>query len=194
MDITRIQGAILKRYAEVSVSAEGRFNYPTGRRGAISLGYDLSVVDNISDEFIDSFCGVGNPFSLGQIRPGEVILDIGCGAGFDLIYASSIVGQGGKICGIDMTPEMVNKAKHNLKVYGASNYDVQVAGAESIPYEDNAFDVVISNGVLNLSPLKEKSFQEIFRVLKPGGRFQFADIVLNENAPQVCSTLEGWSN
>jgi arsenite methyltransferase len=146
------------------------------------------------DELIKSFCGVGNPFTLGPINLGETILDVGCGVGFDLIVSSRMVGQNGKVCGIDLTPEMAEKAKKNLNQYGVRNYDVQVAGAESIPYPDNTFDVVISNGVLNLSPLKEKSFREIYRVLKPNGRLQYADIVLREDCGTVCSTLEAWSN
>lgn len=193
-DIKGIQDAIRKKYAEISSSSEGKFNYPTGRIGAISLGYDMSIVESMPNELIESFCGVGNPFTLGPINAGMTILDIGCGAGFDLIYASRMVGQTGKVCGIDLTPEMVEKAKLNLKRYGVSNYDVQLAGAESIPYQDKNFDVVISNGVLNLSPLKEKSFRETYRVLKQNGRLQFADIVLKEDAPVVCNTLEAWSN
>ncbi len=193
-DTIEIQDAIRKKYAEISCSAEGKFNYPTGRNGAISLSYDTSIIESMPNELIESFCGVGNPFTLGPINLGETIIDVGCGAGFDLFYASRMVGQAGKVCGIDLTSEMVEKAKLNLKHYSVSNYDVQIAGVESVPYEDSTFDVAISNGVLNLSPLKEKSFREIYRVLKPNGRLQFADIVLKEDSPLMRSTLEAWSN
>ena len=195
IDEKKIQDAVREKYAQVSRSAAGKFNYPTGRDGALQQGYDPTIIQSMPDELIESFCGVGNPFRLGTITSGETILDVGCGAGFDLIVASRMVGQDGKVCGIDLTPEMTAKAKSNLKQYGVQNYDVQVAGAESIPYSDNTFDVVISNGVLNLSPLKERCFREIYRVLKPHGRLQFADIVLRQDCGgAMCSTLEAWSN
>jgi len=194
LSVDEIQEAVRKKYAEVSRSAEGKFDYPTGREGAILQGYDVAIIDTMPHEVITSFCGVGNPFTLGQISAGETVLDIGCGAGFDLIVASRLVGKKGNVCGIDLTPEMVEKANRNLKQYGVPNCDVKLAGAESIPYGGNTFDVVISNGVLNLSPLKEKSFREIYRVLKPNGRLQFADIILKEDAPVAqSSSLESWS-
>ncbi len=195
IDENKIQDAVRQRYAQVSKSALGKFNYPTGRDGAIQQGYDPLITESMPAELIESFCGVGNPFKLGAIKPGEALLDVGCGAGFDLIVASRMVGEDGKVCGIDLTPEMAEKAKSNLERYGVQNYDVRTAGAEHIPYSDETFDIVISNGVLNLSPLKEKCFREIYRVLKPDGRLQFADIVLKEDcAGAMCSTLEAWSN
>lgn len=190
-----IQEAVRRKYAEVSRSVEGKFKYPTGREGADALGYDLSIAEGMTDELLESFCGVGNPFALGQINPGDAVLDIGCGAGFDLIIASRIVGPEGKVCGIDLTPEMVKKAEDNLRRAGVTNGEVRLAGAEAIPYNDNVFDVIISNGVLNLSPRKEESFSEIYRVLKPDGRLQFADIVLKEDLPdKVANSLEAWSD
>jgi SAM-dependent methyltransferase len=195
LDVSEIQEAVRKKYAEVSRSAEGKFKYPTGRAGALGLGYDASVIENMPEDLVESFCGVGNPFSLGAINPGEVILDVGCGAGFDLIVANRLVGPKGQVCGIDLTPEMVEKAEINIKQAGVSNGRIHLAGAEAIPYDEGIFDVVTSNGVLNLSPLKEKSFREIYRVLKPGGRLQFADIVLKEDLPaEVANSLEAWSD
>jgi arsenite methyltransferase len=194
IDTKKIQDAVREKYADVSLSAGGKFNYPTGREGAILHGYDPAIVMSMPDELIRSFCGVGNPFILGPINPAETVLDVGCGAGFDLIVASRMVGQKGRVCGIDLTPEMSKEAENNLSRYGVQSYDIRVAGAESIPYSDNSFDVVISNGVLNLSPLKEKSFREIHRVLRPGGRLQFADIVLKKDCGAMCGTLEAWSN
>ncbi|MFQ5846945.1 MAG: methyltransferase domain-containing protein [Candidatus Methylomirabilales bacterium] len=194
LNVTQIQEAVQKKYAAVSQSAEGRFQYPTGRAGVEALGYDLSLVGQLPDEVVESFCGVGNPFSLGAFRPGETILDVGCGAGFDLIVASYLVGPSGQVCGIDLTPEMVERARMNLKRAGVSNGQVHRAGSEAIPYADGTFDVVISNGVLNLSPLKETSFEEIYRVLKPHGRLQFADIVVKADLPaEVATSLEAWS-
>ena len=193
--IPQIQDAVRRKYVEVSTSAGGKFNYPTGREGAISLGYDSNIVDSLPDEMVESFCGVGNPFTLGPVKATESVLDVGCGAGFDLIMASLLVGQQGRVCGIDITPEMAEKAKKNLFNAALSDFDVRVADAEAIPYKDKTFDVVISNGVLNLSPSKEKSFREILRVLKPHGRLQFADIVRREAcSPDQGNTLESWSS
>lgn len=190
-----IQEAVRNKYADVSSSAQGKFQYPTGRAGALVLGYDPSTVGGMPDAVLEAFCGVGNPFSLGLINPGNVVLDVGCGAGVDLIVASRLVGPTGRVYGIDLTPEMVGKAQTNLCVTGVENVEVRVAKSEAIPYDNCTFDVVISNGVLNLSPQKKESFQEIYRVLRPGGRLQFADIVLKEDLPaDVACSLEAWSD
>jgi len=190
-----IQAALRKKYAEVSQSAEGKFGYPTGRSGAKALGYDLSILEGMPHELVESFCGVGNPFVLGPVKPGETVLDVGCGAGFDLFVAGRLVGQAGKVRGIDLTAEMAAKARKNLGLAGIATGEVRVAGAEDIPYSENTFDIIISNGVFNLSPLKEKSFREVHRVLKSGGRLQFADIVLKADLPRdVANSLDAWSD
>ena len=193
-NIKNIQDTVRRKYAEVSQSAEGKFAYPTGKAGALALGYDISLIENIPSKLIDSFCGVGNPFSLGLINSREVVLDVGCGAGFDLYIASQMVGSTGRVCGIDLTQEMVERCRRNLMQLDVSNSEVKLATSETIPYDDNTFDVVISNGVLNLSPLKEKSFREIYRVLRPDGRLQFADIVSKEDCPpaSICS-IDAWA-
>jgi arsenite methyltransferase len=190
-----IQQVIRKKYAEVSCSVAGKFRYLTGKAGAAALGYDLSALRELSDEVFETFCGVGNPFALGPLRSGETILDVGCGTGLDMILASRLVGSTGRVCGIDLTPEMVEKARATFAKAGPRNTTAVIAGSEAIPYDDNTFDVITSNGVLNLSPLKERSLREIFRVLKPGGRLQFADIVLNEGlAAEMPNSLEAWSD
>lgn len=187
--------AVRKKYGEVSRTAEGKFNYPTGRQGALALGYDAAAIDALPVELIESFCGVGNPLSLGPVSEGDAVLDVGCGAGFDLIVAARLAGPTGRVSGIDLTPEMAEKARRNLLKAGLSSGEVRIAGAEEIPYEDGSFDLVISNGVLNLSPLKDRCFREIYRVLKPGGRLQFADIVLKGDLPdKVAGSLEAWSD
>lgn len=194
IDAAAIREAVRKKYAEVAQSAEGKFAYPTGRQGALTLGYDPPIIASLPDDVLASFCGVGNPFALGPIKRGEAVLDVGCGAGFDMIVASRFVSATGKVCGIDMTPEMAERARANLQRGGVTSAEVQVSGAESVPYPGASFDVVISNGVINLSPLKEEVFREIYRVLRPGGRLQFADIVVNQTLPPaVANSLEAWS-
>jgi ubiquinone/menaquinone biosynthesis C-methylase UbiE len=140
-----------------------------------------------------SFCGVGNPFTLGQVTSGATVLDIGCGAGLDLYCAARLAGPTGKVTGIDLTPEMAAKARQNLDEAGLKNVEVREGLAEELPFEDNSFDIVISNGVLNLSPHKGQLFSEIHRVLRPSGRLQFADVVLKEELPPAQMSAKAWS-
>lgn len=145
-------------------------------------------------DLLNSFCGVGNPFSLGQIKPGERLLDIGSGAGFDLLVAARLVGEQGSVAGVDLTPEMVELARNNLNRAGLTNFSVSQIQSESLPYPDGFFSVVVSNGVLNLSPAKPALFREIFRVLQPGGRLQFADVIRQGVLPtHLLGNREAWS-
>jgi ubiquinone/menaquinone biosynthesis C-methylase UbiE len=137
---------------------------------------------------------VGNPFSLFSLQPGSVVLDVGCGAGFDLFIASRLTGPAGRVHGVDLTPEMVARARENLRKAGVTNAEVLQVKSESLPFADNTFDVVISNGVINLSPDKETLFREISRVLKPGGNFGFADVMLEQELPHgMAGSAEAWS-
>ena len=191
----KIRSVILKKYAEVSRSAIGKFTYLTGIEGARALEYDESVLSRVPNELFKSFCGVGNPFQGGLISRGESLLDVGCGSGIDLLVASQYIGETGRVCGVDITPQMRELAEINVRSAGLKNVEVREGSAESIPYEDNAFDIVISNGVLNLSTQKELAFLEIFRVLAPGGRLQFADIILEgEKSRETPCTIEAWSD
>lgn len=158
------------------------------------MGYDPAVLKDLPPELLNAFCGVGNPFGIDAIKPGSVVLDLGSGAGLDLIVAGRLTGSEGRVYGLDLTEEMINRAKENLVKVGASNVGIQRVDSEEFPFSDNMFDVVISNGVINLSPCKHALFNEIHRVLKPGGRLQFADIVAeNEIPPELTGSLEAWS-
>ncbi len=190
----QIRQAIRAKYAEVSISASGKFSYPTGIEGARLLGYDPTVLHSAPDALLASFCGVGNPFSLGPVTQGQTVLDYGCGAGFDVFVASRLVGQAGRVCGIDLTENMTRKAQENLSRAGIGNFEVKQVNEEKIPYSDNAFDIVISNGVVNLVQDKEAVFREVHRVLKPGGSFRFADVILEKELPSsLSSSVEAWS-
>jgi arsenite methyltransferase len=143
---------------------------------------------------LESFCGVGNPFSLGPVRQGEALLDFGCGAGFDLFVAAHATGESGLICGVDLTGEMAEQARQNLAQAGVRRFEIKTIDSEKIPYGDGTFDLIISNGVINLCIDKKTCFSEIHRVLKPGGRIQFADVVLEQELPTGLSgSAEAWS-
>lgn len=190
----QIRTAILHKYCEVARSADGLFSYPTGRKGALALGYGPALVDNLPDEALDSFCGVGNPFTVSQIAEGSEVLDIGCGGGFDLLVARELVGDNGRVCGIDLSEEMIAKAQSLINSFGDECISVAHVASEQIPHDDKSFDCVISNGVVNLSPAKLELFKEIYRVLKPGGVLQFADVCLIQGAePDQASSPEDWA-
>ncbi len=193
-ELGQIREAVKMKFRQVSQTAAGKFSYLTGREGALHLGYDEAVLDQMEAELLDSFCGVGNPFLIEPIETDSAVLDVGCGAGIDLLVAAGIVGPAGRVCGIDLTEEMVNKAVASVHRAGYSNIEIMQVDGEDIPYGDGTFDIALSNGVINLSPRKLQLFREIRRVLKPGGRLQFADIVLDRQLPQEMSgTLEAWS-
>lgn len=190
-----IRKAIRRKYQKVSQSAEGSFSYQTGKKGAINLGYDPLILNALNDDALKSFCGVGNPFSISSIPADSKVLDIGCGAGFDLLVARNIVGDKGHVCGIDLTEEMVEKAQVFVASFEADNISVQHVSTDKIPYPDESFDHVISNGVINLSPSKLELFKEILRVLKPKGILQFADVsqATDGKSPDRVSSVEEWA-
>ncbi|MFN2354594.1 MAG: methyltransferase domain-containing protein [Desulfopila sp.] len=188
------QEAILQKYGKVSVSAQGKFKYQTGQAGARALGYDDALLERLPEDVLDAFCGVGNPFSLGEITRGSNVLDIGCGAGFDLMVARGKTGTEGRVCGVDLSPAMIERTRTNLGQAGCDGIEVYRVQSEKLPFADGTFDVVISNGVINLSPAKAELFSEIHRVLKPGGRLRIADMMLDkELPPHLAGSLEAWS-
>jgi arsenite methyltransferase len=177
-DSKRIEESIRQKYARVSESPDGLFTYPTGRAGLEALRYDPKIIQSLPETFLASYCGVGNPFSLGPISQGEAVLDIGCGGGVDTLISALMAGPTGKGVGIDRVPEMLKRAEKNLQEITLENVTFQEASAEALPFPDESFDVIISNGVFNLIPDKGKALRKAFRVLKPNGRLMIADEVL----------------
>ncbi len=178
VDIETLRCEIKKTYARVSEVPEDDFVFPTGRAWARDLGYPPDLLDRVPESAAESFAGVANPFSLGPLVPGERVLDVGSGAGTDSLVAAQMVSPGGTATGIDMTPEMLAKARASAEAMGAGNVEFVEADAESLPFPDGSFDVVISNGVIDLVPDKDVVFSEIRRVLVPGGRIQIADVTI----------------
>jgi arsenite methyltransferase len=179
-----LREAIKKEYAEVALNPQKGYHFHTGRAAADRIGYDRSLYDGLPEENIASFAGTGNPFSLGAIHPGEVVVDVGSGAGFDSLIAARKVGPQGRVVGIDMTDEMIEKAQSGAKLMGADHAQFRKGLADSLPLDDGFADVLISNGVLNLTPDKDKTLKEWARVLKPGGRLYIGDIVLEKKIPR----------
>ena len=174
-DKKRIEESIRGKYAKVARSPEGLFRYPTGRAGLEVLNYDPEITNTLPETVMSFYCGVGNPFSLGSIREGQAVVDIGCGVGVDTIVAAIMVGPTGRAEGVDMTPEMLVQARENARMMGLEIVSFEEASAEDLPFEDGSFDVVISNGVFNLIADKLKALKEALRVLKPKGRLLLAD-------------------
>ena len=179
IDVGLLKSEIKKTYASVSQEPEKDFVFPTGRSWAEDLGYP-GELSQVPDFVAESFAGVANPFSLGRLEPGERVLDLGSGAGTDSLVAALQVGSGGSVTGIDMTQEMVEKARAGAGALGLRNVTFVEGEAEGLPFDDASFDVVISNGVIDLIPDKELVFSSIHRVLAPGGRIQIADVTIQQ--------------
>lgn len=181
-----ILDAVRAMYTDVASHPEKTFHFPTGRDACLFVGYPEEVLEGVPPTALESFAGVGFPFAADVIRSGDVVLDIGSGAGTDALIASGLVGGAGKVIGLDMTAAMLRKLERNATTLGASNVEPMEGNAEEIPLPDDSVDVVTSNGVLNLVPDKPRALREIFRVLRPGGRVQVADIVLRNSASEAC--------
>ena len=183
MDSDTIKDVVRRRYAEVAKQPGGKFAYPVGRKSVERLGYLPDFVERIPLEVVDHFVGVGNPFSIGEPEVGWHVVDVGCGAGFDSQVAAQYVGPTGRVVGVDMSPEMVMLAETGLADSALTNLEFAEGQAEALPVASGWADLVISNGVLNLAPCKPSVFSEIARVLRPGGRFQAADLILVKELP-----------
>jgi SAM-dependent methyltransferase len=177
LDVTLLRSEIQRTYADVSTKPDQEFIFPTGRAWALDLGYPQDLLARVPEASCESFAGVANPFSMGALQPGEDVLDVS-GAGMDSLVAAQMVGSTGSVTGIDMTPEMVAKARGSIAEMGLGNVTILEGSAEHLPFDDASFDVVISNGVIDLIPDKDAVFSEITRVLRPGGRIQLADVTI----------------
>lgn len=188
-----IRTAVRAMYTDVAGEPERTFHFPTGRSACLAVGYPADLLDRIPAGAVESFAGVGYPFAAGVIRPGDTVLDIGSGSGTDLLIARLLTGPAGRAIGLDVTPAMRRKLKRNAATAGV-DVEVLAGDAESIPLPDASVDVVTSNGVLNLVPDKAAAMAEIGRVLRPGGRVQIADIVLDVPPSAACrSKPELWA-
>jgi SAM-dependent methyltransferase len=177
IDVNLLKSEIKKTYASVSTEPGKDFIFPTGRPWAEDLGYPAELA-NVPETAVQSFAGVANPWTMGRLAAGERVLDLGSGAGTDSLVASQMVGADGRVTGIDMTHEMLATARTAAAEMGATNVEFVESEAEHLPFADDSFDVVISNGVIDLIPDKDAVFAEIFRVLTPGGRIQIADVTI----------------
>ncbi len=184
VDPETLRGKVKEKYREVAINPRGSFHFHTGRLAAARLGYDERLTASFPDSAIESFAGVANPFSLRSLSTGERVVDLGSGGGFDSFVASMQVGPNGHVVGVDMTQEMLLKARRAVAEMGLNHVEFREGLMEDLPVEDGWADVVISNGVINLCADKKRIFSEIQRVLRPGGRIQFADIAHGKPVPE----------
>jgi arsenite methyltransferase len=189
-----IRAAVDHRFAQVARSPDQEKKFPVGPASAKKLGYDPQEIDALPPSVTESFCGVGNPLDLGEIRAGQTVL-LGSGPGLDSLLAARKVGPTGKVVGVDMCEGMIAKARHNAKLLNLNNVEFVIAGIEKLPLPDDSVDVVISNGVFNLCPDKPGVLAEAYRVLRSGGRLQMADILLEEGVtPEQVAKKGSWSD
>jgi SAM-dependent methyltransferase len=194
LDRKTLRSAVQEEYAAVAESPDKGFHFHTGRPLAKRLGYDPQWLDGIPDTSIESFAGTGNPFSLGLLKTSERVVDVGCGAGIDSLIASRMIGPEGSVIGVDMTPAMLEKARSAARQADISNVEFREGFGEELPVSDGWADVVISNGVINLMPDKKVAFTELARVLKPGGRLQIGDILVQKAVPESAKErIELWT-
>ncbi len=184
VDTETLRKAIQDEYKEVAEHPDKGFHFHTGRRLTRIVGYKDEWLTDVSELAVESFAGTGNPFAMGELVAGERVVDVGSGGGIDSLVAARMVGSSGKVVGIDMTPAMLHRARVAAARSGIANVEFREAYMEEIPLPDGWADVVISNGVLNLTPDKQKTLGEMFRVLRPGGRLQIADILVSRQVPE----------
>lgn len=189
-----IEASVRERFRRLAADPASERAFPVGAASAKRLGYDPAEVDALPPAVSESFAGVGHPLGIEPLRPGESLLDLGCGAGFDAILAAARVGPAGRVVGVDFTPEMVGKARANARLAGAARCEFREGAADRIPAVSESFDVVLTNGVMNLCVDKPAVCREIARILRPGGRLQMADILLEPRiTPEEVAAKGEWS-
>jgi len=194
VDVEMLRDEIRKTYTGVSTDQEREFIFPTGRAWATALGYPEPELSRVPDASAESFAGVANHWTLGRVEPGEVVLDLGCGAGTDLLIAAQMAGPGGRAIGVDMTPSMLATARASAEAMGLGTVELHEGLIESLPVQDASVDVVISNGVIDLVPDKDAVLDEVDRVLRPGGRLQIGDVVIhNEVSEDARARIDLWT-
>ena len=194
VDVGRLRSEVRRKYREVASNPEKGFHFHVGRPLAQMLDYPMDVIDALLTRVVESFAGVNNPFSMGELTLGQKVVDIGSGAGLDSLLAAQMVGREGHVTGVDMTPEMREKARSNAALVGLTNVEFEDGLAERLPVPDESVDVVISNGAINLCPDKLAVYREIGRVLKPGGRLQIADVAVQKPLPDdAVADIDLWT-
>ena len=184
VDVDVLRDEIRRTYTGVSTDQDEQFIFPTGRAWAQELGYPEPVLERVPDATVESFAGVANHWVLGRVEPGAIVLDLGCGAGTDLLIAAQMTGPTGRVIGVDMTSAMLDRARESADAMGLDNVALHEALIESLPLADASVDAVISNGVIDLVPDKDAVLDEIDRVLRPGGRLQLADVVIHREVSE----------
>ncbi|MEI6856251.1 methyltransferase domain-containing protein [Psychrilyobacter sp.] len=193
VDKAQIKKNIENKYLKVAVISDGQFRYPTGREALETLGYDSNILITLPRSVADSYCGTGNPFSLGKIEKGETILDFGCGAGVDTLIVAKIVGDRGKAIGLDIIPKMLEKAIENRNILGLTNVNFIISQGDELEFANEYFDTIISNSVINLVPEKESTLKELYRCMKLGGKLLLVDqIFIGEKIKQHDVRVKSW--